>query len=374
MTVASTRPNPDGCGGSPPGLEHRITRLPIVVLSVQKRCNARCVMCNLWQEPGAPALSPAAVAGWLPEWRRLGVERVMLTGGEPLIYPPLAELLALLAASGLALTIVTNGIALPSQAGLLARLGAELVVSLDGPQPIHDRLRGVPGAFRQLAAGVALVKDAKPDLAVTGRCTVQRGNYRYLRQTVAAAHQLGLDGISFLAADVSSEAFQLNAANQEQLLQVMLTPADLPHLATEIEALEQEGEADYAAGYIFENPHKLRRRIWQYFAALLGQGEFIPPVCNAPWVSAVIEPDGGVRPCFFHPPLGNLYQQASLEALLNSPASLTWRRLAHQGHDLCRRCVCSLWLKTSGAGVEQVALEKISGLKTGGDDDISLPG
>lgn len=366
-------PEPNGRGGLSP--EHRITRLPIVVLSVQHRCNGRCVMCNLWQEPVTQALSPSSVAGWLPEWRRLGVERVMLTGGEPLIYPHLAELTALLAASGLALTIVTNGIALPSQAGLVARYGAELVVSLDGPQPIHDRLRGVPGAFTQLAAGVAMVKDANPDLPVTGRCTVQRGNYRYLRETVAAANKLGLDGISFLTADVISEAFHLKAGeNLEQLLRVMLTPADLPHLAAEIEALEQEGAADYAAGYIVENPHKLRRRIWHYFAALIGQGEFIPPACNAPWVSAVIEPDGGVRPCFFHQPLGNLYQQGSLEALLNSPESLAWRRLAHKGHDLCRRCVCSLWLKTSWAEVEQIAAGKDSGPKTGGDDEISLPG
>lgn len=350
-----TLPELEGENGLSPAEAYRIIQLPIVALSVHNRCNGRCVMCNLWQEPGTHALSPAAVAGWLPEWRRLGVQRVMLTGGEPLIHPHLAELVELLAASGLALTIATNGIVLPLHAGLVARYGTELIVSLDGPQPIHDRLRGVPGAFAQLAAGVAKVKDANPDLPVSGRCTVQHGNFRYLRQTVDAAHKLGLDRISFLPADVISEAFGLKGgANRKQMRQVTLAPADLPHLAAEIEALEQDCAADFAAAYIAEAPLKLRHRIWHYFAALLGQGEFIPPACNAPWVSAVIEPDGSVRPCFFHRPLGNLFQQGSLEALLNAPESLAWRRrLNHKPHDLCRRCVCPLWLKASRAEGEQ---------------------
>jgi len=326
-----------------------IVCLPVIVLIVHQRCNCRCVMCNLWQEPGAHALSSANVAGWLPEWRRLGVQRVMLTGGEPLIHPQIADLMRLLAESGFALTISTNGTNLALHAGLVARYVNELMVSMDGPQPIHDQLRGVPGAFAQLAAGVAQVKDANPELPVSGRCTVQRGNYRYLRQTVEAAHHLGMDRISFLAADVISEAFRLKpGTNRKQLRQVMLAPADLPHLAAEIESLEQESAADFAAGYISETAAQLHRRIWHYFAALLGQGEFIAPACNAPWVSAVIEPDGSVRPCFFHRPLGNLYQQGSLEALLNAPASLAWRRLLdRESHDLCRRCVCSLWLKSS---------------------------
>lgn len=42
--------------------------------------------------------------------------------------------------------------------------------------------------------------------------------------------------------------------------------------------------------------------------ARLGQVPAVAPGCNAPWVSALIETDGTVRPCFFHRSLGNIHQ------------------------------------------------------------------
>jgi hypothetical protein len=65
----------------------------------------------------------------------------------------------------------------------------------------------VPGAFNLLAAGVAALHQRNPDFAVSARSTVQSGNGMLLRATVATARNLGLKSISFLAADVSSEAF-----------------------------------------------------------------------------------------------------------------------------------------------------------------------
>jgi radical SAM protein with 4Fe4S-binding SPASM domain len=66
------------------------------------------------------------------------------------------------------------------------------------------------------------------------------------------------------------------------------------------------------------------------------------PTCNAPWVSAVIEMDGAVRPCFFHPAIGN-QRDATLESVLNSAQARNFREnLVIQEDPICRRCVCSL--------------------------------
>jgi hypothetical protein len=63
-------------------------------------------------------------------------------------------------------------------------------------------------------------------------------------------------------------------------------------------------------------------------------------------VSSVIEADGTVRPCFFHPPLGNIREAGSLSAVLNSPGARAWRRQLDVGSDeTCRRCVCTLTLR-----------------------------
>ncbi len=175
------------------------------------------------------------------------------------------------------ITVLSTGLLLRRHAAELVRRCDDVVVSLDGPQPLHDQIRNIPRAYARLAEGVAAVKAADPRVLVTGRCTVQRANFQHIRATVAAAHELGLDRISFLSADVSSEAFNRpDGWDGERVAQVALEPEDLPLLAAELDALEQEHAADFAAGYIAEPPIKLRRRLHQYYAALLGQGDFYP--------------------------------------------------------------------------------------------------
>jgi radical SAM protein with 4Fe4S-binding SPASM domain len=65
-------------------------------------------------------------------------------------------------------------------------------------------------------------------------------------------------------------------------------------------------------------------------------------MCNAPWVTAVIETDGTVRPCFFHPPIGNLHEQ-SLDSIVNGKVARDFRGgLDIPSNPICNRCVCSL--------------------------------
>jgi hypothetical protein len=80
---------------------------------------------------------------------------------------------------------------------------------------------------------------------------VQRSNVRQIRETVASAHAIGLHRISFLAADVSSEAFNRpDGWDPAHVMQVALTVEDLPLLAAELDALEAENSADFASGFI----------------------------------------------------------------------------------------------------------------------------
>ena len=323
-----------------------VVRLPIVTLYPHSRCNCRCGMCDIWRARDRQEITAAEVERWLPEWRALGVERVVLSGGEPLLHSHLWDLCALLREAGIGITLLSTGLLLARDAERLVRCCDDVIVSLDGPREVHDRIRNVPRAYDRLAEGIAAVRTADPGTALSGRCTVQRENCRALRATVAAARDIGLDRISFLAADVTSEAFNRPGGwDRERAASVALAPEDLPLLAAEIEAME---ESDFASGFISENRDKLRSRLHHYFAALLGLGDFPAVECNAPWVSSVIESDGTVRPCFFQPPLGNAREAGSFAELLNSPSAVTWRRGLDVARDeVCRRCVCSLNLRES---------------------------
>src|SRR5207248_11086192 len=92
-----------------------------------------------------------------------------------------------------------------------------------------------------------------------------------------------------------------------------------------------------------ESPDKLRR-IAHHYRAHIGLAEPAAPRCNAPWVSAVIESDGTVRPCFFHEPIGSVAQQSLLE-VVTGPRAIEFRNALNIAENpICRRCVCSLYL------------------------------
>lgn len=354
MTVLAPSPRPEIAEASPfPALprEDPVTRLPILILYPHSRCNCRCLMCDIWRDRGREEISAAEVERWLVEWRSLGVRRVVLSGGEALLHSHLWDLCALLRDADIGITILSTGLLLARDAKTLAQVCDDVVVSLDGHREVHDHIRNIPRAFDRLAEGIAAVRAAGSGIAISGRCTVQRANFHVLRATVAAAHELGLDRLSFLAADVTSEAFNRPGGwDGERAAEVALRREDLPLLAAELEALAREHAADFASGFLAESPEKLERRLLRHFAALLGDGEFAPVECNAPWVSAVVEADGTVRPCFFQPPLGNVRQAGSLGAVLNSPAAVSWRQSLDTARDpICRRCVCSLSLREGSA-------------------------
>jgi MoaA/NifB/PqqE/SkfB family radical SAM enzyme len=175
---------------------------------------------------------------------------------------------------------------------------------------------------------------------------VQRLNCGALVETVAAARALGLDGISFLAADVTSDAFNRPGGWREpRQSEVALSRHDVAMLAEQIEILI---EAESGRGFVAESPDKLRR-IVSHFRAHHGDEEPIAPRCNAPWVSAFVEADGTVRPCFFQPPIGKVSAASTLMSVLQSSEAVAFRDgLDVSTNTICKRCVCSLnWKNTA---------------------------
>lgn len=320
-----------------------IRELPLLVLMPHSRCNCRCVMCDIWKNNSQPReLSIEQIAGWRHWFDQLGVRRVMLTGGEPLMYGDLERLLRLLQDCAIQTTIATTGILLCKWARAVASHCADVVVSLDGCRPVHDAIRGVDGAFDKLADGVAAVRAVVPGFPVFGRCTIQRANIRDLPNIVEAARELHLSSISFQAVDTNTTAFNHPQGwAPDGSRAVLPTESELLELRDTVETLIRTRADDIASRFILNRPHSLRR-IVGHLAASIGQGDFVAPMCNAPWISAVVEADGDVRPCFFHRVVGNVHHSA-LPDILNSDAMVSFRRtLSVQDDPICRRCVCPL--------------------------------
>ena len=140
-------------------------------ISVIDRCNFRCPYCmpkdtygdDYQFLPPAEYLSFAEVARLVRAAVTLGVTKVRLTGGEPLLRPGLAELIAALAAipeiDDLALT--TNGYLLAEQAAALRAAGLQRVtVSLDSTDPeVFARMNGLGIPIDRVLAGIARAQE-----------------------------------------------------------------------------------------------------------------------------------------------------------------------------------------------------------------------
>ena len=299
-------------------------------------------MCDIWQRSDAHELSAASLIRHRDSLIHLSVRQVVLSGGEPLLNRDLPKILDFFRTLGIRVTLLTTGLLLHKRAALLAEGVDEIIVSLDGPAPIHNAIRRVPKAFDTIARGIEAIRALRPTMPIACRTTVQKQNHFHLQATVDAAHHLNLDSISFLPVDLTSTAFNRERTwGSDRQDEVALTVIELAALESEIESLIANYRSDIGTRFIRENETKLRQLATRFREHLLGRPGRSPK-CNAPWVSTVMDVDGTVRPCFFHPPVAST-TTLTLEQALNSPAARDFRNHLDIASDrTCQRCVCSL--------------------------------
>ncbi len=138
-------------------------------VSITDRCNYKCVYCRTG-ELGAqyPELAIEDYLRLIKLFVNLGIEKVRITGGEPLLRRGLIELieqlarLRTLAGEPLDLALTTNGHLLDNLAAPLKTAGLNRVtVSMDAVDaPTFERITRVPGSFKNVLAGIRAARVA----------------------------------------------------------------------------------------------------------------------------------------------------------------------------------------------------------------------
>jgi MoaA/NifB/PqqE/SkfB family radical SAM enzyme len=322
----------------------RTHALPLVLFAPTARCNSRCVSCDWWRSDGRSDLALDEVRAVADTLAAFGTRVVVFTGGEPLVRADVMELADVFRARGLRLQLLTSGLALERHAADIARRFENVTISLDGHTPaLYREIRGVDG-LPAIEAGVRKLRALAPQLPIRARSTIHRYNFRNLPDLVGKALEMRLDQISFLTADVTSDAFNrkpgLPLADQAAPPRLTLDATEVDELAAVVESTIGTHAGAFASGSVVPGPEGLRRFV-RYYRAHLGQGPFPHVDCNAPWMSVVIEAHGDVRPCFFHPAVGNL-RTRPLSSLLADAMPEFRRTLDVATNMTCQRCVCTL--------------------------------
>jgi MoaA/NifB/PqqE/SkfB family radical SAM enzyme len=299
-------------------------------------------MCDIWKRESSAEIDIERLEQHRASLTMLGTRQVVLTGGEPLLHGRFEELCSFLRTCDVRITLLTTGLLLAKRSETVAAWVDEVILSIDGPEKIHDQVRRVRGGFQLIREGVLAVRRLNPAMPIHARSTVQKANHTCLRQTIEAAKSMYLDSISFLVTDLTSQAFIRELVwPGERQNQIALTRSQIMALENEIEWLIHDYRTDLGGRYIRESAEKLRR-FPRRFREFLGELAPKAPLCNAPWVSAVVEVDGSVRPCFFHRKIGTI-ETAPLTEVLNAREALEFRRTLDVSNDpICQRCVCSL--------------------------------
>jgi len=325
---------------------HIIRSMPIVILMPHSACNCKCVMCDIWKDNhNLRQLTEADISGLLTTLKKLGTQQILMSGGEALLNPNFFTLCAILKKQKIKISVLSTGLALKKNATQITAWVDDIIVSLDGDEVLHNTIRNIPEAFSKMEQGIAAIREIDPSFKITARTVIHQQNYKQWPLIIDAAKSLGVNQISFLPADVSSHAFNREVLwDKYRQQEVLIREEELARLNVIIDELITVYQHDFENGFIAESPEKIRK-IAQYYASFYNLS--LPPYkkCNAPWVSAVIEADGKVRPCFFHKSYGNIKKEP-FENIINGRDAINFRKqLNTDTNPTCIKCVCYLNLK-----------------------------
>jgi GTP 3',8-cyclase len=166
ISTAATLTHPPGALRLTDGHGRAITDLRV---SITDRCNYRCIYCRTGNDGAQYSELP------LTDYLRiirifvgLGIEKIRLTGGEPLLRRELPSLireiaqLRTISGGSLDIAVTTNGHLLAAQIESLRDAGlTRATVSMDAVDPdVFARITRVPGSYERVLAGIRAAQAA----------------------------------------------------------------------------------------------------------------------------------------------------------------------------------------------------------------------
>lgn len=127
--------------------------------NVTGKCNMKCTFCEWWKNQ-IPELPTKKALAAIDSVCSLGVPFFDLSGGEPLLRKDLIVLAKRVASHGCLVSMNTNGTLLDEKRVCeVADVFDTVVVSLDGPKDVHDKIRGVAGTYEKAIKAIKLLKE-----------------------------------------------------------------------------------------------------------------------------------------------------------------------------------------------------------------------
>ena len=183
-----------------------------ITFEITFRCNLRCIMCPLaaafdeansqivreWKS--RTELSTDEILGLVDDSAKMGVRNFMITGGEPFLREDLIEIIRYIKQRNMRCRVLSNGTLINDEmTEILVYSGLDfLVLSLDGPENIHNSIRNNSKAFLRTVTAARLLTDAKKRAGsvhplLTFCCTISSANFKHLKSLIQIAKDVRAD-------------------------------------------------------------------------------------------------------------------------------------------------------------------------------------
>ena len=234
-----------------------------------------------------------------------------LSGGEPLIYPNILELLEFIKKKNFYCLINTNGILLKEFAQTLVKLSVDrLVISIDGPEEAHNLNRGK--TFNKITEGIKYLNTQKrirktifPLIRINSLITPF--NSEHLIDMVDIAEELEAESLSFQHPMFANE--QMRKSYVEGKSGKDIDGINILGFTYEgginVDAILEQAriiESRKSKLKIYFYPHIKLNELHYYYDSL---DYAFKKVCYTPWRKVMVTPTGDTGPCV-HYPLGNI--------------------------------------------------------------------
>ncbi len=172
---------------------------PVVIWNLIRRCNLLCKHCYAISGnvdfPGE--LSYQQVCDVMDDLKAFGVPVLILSGGEPLLRPDIFEISRRAKQMGFYVGLSTNGVLISEPVMEdLTDIGYDYVgISLDGIGEIHDRFRGMEGAYEKSLNALRLCRDHGIKAGL--RFTMTEDNAHQFEDMLKLADDEGIDKFYF---------------------------------------------------------------------------------------------------------------------------------------------------------------------------------
>lgn len=185
---------------------------PVVVWNVTARCNLRCAHCYAYTDK-REELDTKTLKSVLNDVNKIAI-LILFSGGEPLLRRDLFEIARY---SKVPIALSTNGTLIDlNVAERLRDYGFSYVgVSLDGGREVHDKFRGVDGAFDRAVEGLKNLKSVGVMSGV--RFTLTKFNFEEVKNVLDVCEELEIERFCLYHLVPSGRAdFSMDVSNRER--------------------------------------------------------------------------------------------------------------------------------------------------------------